>query len=469
VQKRLYRRAAFASWTTLATLLLSVPAAGQDARVFTLDEAVEHAWAHHPDVGLAQEAILAAEGQVTQARAGYYPSLTLTGSYTYNGVLPKSVLDFGGGAFPGMGDPSAVDQTDPTAAPPVEDPAASDVIEIEFGTRDDYRAIAQTQWSVFTWGKIANGYRQAQAGMRAAEHRLTSTRHDIALRATEAFYGVIVADEAVVVAERAREQSSSRLGIVQKRLDAGVATQLDLLQAQVGLANADAQLIRARNGGELSRRGFALAVGLDPTADVTVEGSLDFVATDDGLPALTEAAMAQRSELMELREQEVATDMLARVAKAANKPNVALTGTYIWNDTEKQDPQRTWSVGAGVSFPVFDGFATRGRREQAESAQRQVALSAESLRRGIRLQVQQAYLDYHAAHAVLSAQEDAVTQAAEALRIANLSFENGLITSVELADVELAGTQTQLAHLQALHGTVVASARLARATGDELP
>ena len=64
---------------------------------------------------------------------------------------------------------------------------------------------------------------------------------------------------------------------------------------------------------------------------------------------------------------------------------------------------------------------------------------------------------------------DAAQQAAEALRIANLSFENGLITSVEVADAELANTQTQLANIRALHATVVARARLARATGDELP
>ena len=156
--KRLCRRIASVSSAALVTLVLAAPALGQEARVFGLDEAVEHAWANHPDIALAQEGILAAEGQVEQARAGYYPSLTLSGAYTYNGVLPKSVLDFGGGAFPGMGDATG-GQADQTGVPPVEDPAQTDVIEIEFGTRDDYRAIAQTQWSVFTWGKTANGYR----------------------------------------------------------------------------------------------------------------------------------------------------------------------------------------------------------------------------------------------------------------------------------------------------------------------
>jgi outer membrane protein len=126
-------------------------------------------------------------------------------------------------------------------------------------------------------------------------------------------------------------------------------------------------------------------------------------------------------------------------------------------------------VGAGISFPIFDGFATRGARRQAESAQRQVALTIESLRRGINLEVQQAHLSYHGAIAVLSAQREAVTQAAEALRIANLSFDSGLITSVELADAELANTQTQLMQIQALHDTVIARARLARATGEDLP
>ncbi|MEO2005176.1 MAG: TolC family protein, partial [Candidatus Poribacteria bacterium] len=440
----------------------------QTGGVASLDEAVEHAWANHPDISLAREGILATEGQVTQSRAPYFPSLNLTGSYTYNGVLPKSVLDFGGGPSP-FGAQGVGDQTDPTAVPPVQDPAQSDVIEIEFGTRDDYRAVAQTQWSVFTWGKTANGYRQAQAGLRAAEHRLTSTRRDVALRAIQAFYGVIVSEQVVTVAERAHEQSASRLGIVQKRLDAGVVTRLDLLRAQVGLANANTQLIRARNGAELARRGFALAIGLHPSEDVSAAGELEYAPTEESLADLMAAALARRPELKELSEREIAAEHLARIAKAGNKPNVARSGTYTWNDTEKQDPQRTWSVGAGISFPILDGFATRSRSRQAESAQRQVALNVESLRRGISLEVQQEYLSYHEATAVLEAQHEAVAQAEEALRIANLSFENGLITSVELADAELANTQTQLAQIQALHDTVIARARLARATGAELP
>ena len=469
--KRPYLRPALLLSAVLIALLCVDPARAQEVRVFSLDEAVEHAWANHPDISLAREGILSTEGQVTQARAPYFPSLNLTGSYTYNGVLPKSVLDFGDGPSP-FGAQGAGDQTDPTAVPPVEDPAQSaqsDVIEIEFGTRDDYRAIAQTQWSVFTWGKTANGYRQAQAGLRAAEHRLTSTRRDVALRAIQAFYGVIVSEQVVTVAERAHEQSASRLGIVQKRLDAGVVTRLDLLRAQVGLANANTQLIRTRNGAELARRGFALAIGLHPSEDVSAAGALEYAPTEESLADLMAAALAGRSELKELSEREIAAEHLARIAKAGNKPTVALTGTYTWNDTEKQDPQRTWSVGAGISFPIFDGFATRGRSRQAESAQRQVALNVESLRRGISLEVQREYLSYHEATAVLEAQQEAVAQAEEALRIANLSFENGLITSVELADAELANTQTQLAQIQALHDTVIARARLARATGAELP
>jgi outer membrane protein len=468
VEKRLSCRVASVSGAALVAFMLALPVAGQEARVFSLAEAVEHAWANHPDIALAQEGILAAEGQVEQARAGYFPSLTLTGAYTYNGVLPKSVLDFGGGALPAFGDPAG-GQSDPTAAPPVEDPAQADVIEIEFGTRDDYRAIAQTQWSVFTWGKTANGYRQAQAGARAVEHRLTSTRRNIALGVVEAFYGVLVTKEVAQVAERAREQSERRLDIVQKRLDAGVVTRLDLLRAEVALANADAQLIRARNAWELARRAFALAIGLQPSEDAAPDGAFEYTPTDEPLADLVAAALESRPELRELNEREIATDHLARIAKAGNKPNVALTGTYTWNDTEKQDPQKTWSVGAGVTFPIFDGFATRGQRRQAESAQRQVALNIESLRRGISLEVQQAYLSYHGATALLAAQAEAVTQAAEALRIANLSFENGLLTSVELADAELANTQTQLLHIQATHDAVIARARLARATGEELP
>ena len=441
-------------------LVISLAPAGasaQGTQRLTLMEAIEHAWSHQPTVAIAEEGVRVAQAQVASARAGFLPSVLVAGSYTYNGVLPKSVLDFGEGGSPF---PAGDAQTPDGAGSDPGDP-----IEIEFGTRDDYRVIGEVRQPLFTWGKIRNGYRQAQRGVAAAEHKLEFTRQQTALEVTEAFYGVVLAEEAVRVAVRAQGQAERRLGIAQMRVDAGVATQLDFLQAQVARANADAQVIRAENGLRLAKQSVVRVLGLEAGATVDVDGPLERTAFEGELGELIDDALEHREDRKALRAREEAARSLVSIARAGNKPNAALTGTAMWNDTEKQDPQRTWSVQVGVKIPLFDGFATRAHVRQAEAVQRQTEMGIDALDAAIVLQVQQAYLSYEAANAVLDAQDEALTQVGEALRIANLSFENGIITSVELADAELARTQTELGHLQAVHESVIALARLEQAVG----
>ncbi|GIX07371.1 MAG: hypothetical protein KatS3mg115_1774 [Candidatus Poribacteria bacterium] len=87
----------------------------------TLQEAIEFAIAHHPQVKIAEETVVQAKANLTRAIGALLPQLTLNGSFTYNGKLPRQVLDFGGEfPFGGGGDQEA----EPPAEgeePPLED------------------------------------------------------------------------------------------------------------------------------------------------------------------------------------------------------------------------------------------------------------------------------------------------------------------------------------------------------------
>jgi outer membrane protein TolC len=449
-------------------MAFAVAAHSEEPVRLTLNQALEKAWAEQPTVRAAVEGVRTAQAQLKQARAGYLPTVNLTGAFTYNGKLPKSVLDFGGGNPFAAQNAQGTDneQGDATELPVVEDPAQSDKpLEIEFGTRVDYRGIVQAQWPLFTWWKTTNGVRAAERNVVAAERRLDAARQGVALNVKEAFFGSLLTSEVVAVTTKAREQAERRLKTAQQRFEAGVATRLDILQAQVALANANTQVIRAGNAARVARQGLAVAIGLDPSASVEPEGSLAWEPETLDVEALVAKAIENRADLKELQSLEDAARYAVKIAEAANKPNVAMTGTATWFDNEQQNGQTIWSVGVGVSIPIFNGFADSARVRQAESGVRQAEIGQEALTNAIAFQVRQSTLAYQEAVAVLTAQEETLAQANEALRIANLSFENGLITSVELADAELGRTQAELLHVQALHDALVAKARLEKALG----
>jgi len=461
----------------LAIVAAAPNAIAQDATEtsLTLDAAIARAYENNRNVRIAEEAVLGAQARIEEARGVLLPSLTLTGAFTYNGKLPESVLDFGGfNPFAAMGaegeDEDGSGDASGEDAPVVEDPAASDKpIEIEIGTKRDWRGIAQVQQPLFTWGKATNAYRAAWDSLEAARHGLDATRQDVALRVKEAFYGVLLAREVAGVASKALEQAERRTQTAQQRLTAGVATRLDLLQAQVALANARTQTLRAGNGRKLALEGLALAIGVETQELGEPEGILDWMPAGIEATGLVDEALMTRSSLRQLAAQRQVAQHMLKVARAANRPNLAATGTYSWNDTEKQDPSTTWSVGVGLSWPIFNGFANRARVRQALSGVNQASAGLEAMSDAVAFEVRRAVLAYEEASSVLQTQEETQRQAAEALRIANISFENGLITSVELADAELGKTQADMLLAQASYDALVARARLEHAVGAPIP
>jgi len=186
--------------------------------------------------------------------------------------------------------------------------------------------------------------------------------------------------------------------------------------------------------------------------------------------------MANRPELKQLRLQEQVGEKFISLAKAGNKPNLALIGGYnleSYADTiggvfEQDEWKSSWNITLGLEFPIFDGFSTRARVKQAKSGLRQIQLGMEQLTDGIGLEVRAAYLGFHESREILKAQEETVQQAEESLRIANLRHKNGMITSVELMDTELAYTQAQTNQFNALHDYAIAIAKLEKATASKL-
>ena len=129
---------------------------------------------------------------------------------------------------------------------------------------------------------------------------------------------------------------------------------------------------------------------------------------------------------------------------------------------------RIWNVGVQINIPIFDGLATRASVRQAKSGLEQLQLAKRRTIDFVEFEVRTAYLNLTQAKSSIDVQKETVAQAEESMRIANLRYENGMLTSVELTDAQLALAQAEVNHLQARHDYVVEFARLERAVGQSL-
>jgi outer membrane protein len=447
--------------------LCPVSAWGQET--LSLQESIDMAMAENLSMKAAQEKVSTAEQKTKEAIAAMLPSLSASGSYTYFGKLPTMIFDIDPSMF---GLPSDLLESMGGGAQ-AQDSAPN---EIPVGQEDTYKAGLALQQPIFMWGKLYNNYKQAKLNLEAAKQELEAVRQQVILDVTTSFYGILLTEQLVKVAEMAVEQVQAHVKTAQDLVDAGMATNFDLLRAKVQLANIKSQFIRARNGLELSKDSFKNIIGMELGAQVSVQGELVYQPVELDLDELLTSAMENRPEIKQLRFQEQAGRKLVSLAKAGSKPNLVFVANHDWEsyaDTpgdvfDRDEWKRSWNLTLALNVPIFDGLATRARVKQAESGLRQIQIGMDQLMDGIGLEVRAAYLSFQESQELLNAQEEAVQQAEERLRIANLRYGNGMITTVELMDAELAFTQAQTNRFNALYDYTVALAKLEKASASGL-
>ena len=427
-------------------------AAQESAYTFTLAQGISHALSNSREFQIAQKDVELANEKVKEARAALLPQLMLDTGYTFNGDLPTIVLD---GNFPlNLGGPPAEADTEP--------------IEIEIGAIHNFQGRAQATYPLFTWGQLGNIYRQAVLGNQAAEQALEAVQLDIELKVRQAFNSFLLAQAFVDVVEQSLAQVERRYELAQEQKAAGVTTRLEVIRANVQVVNTRSQLIQAQNRRKLAEENFKLTLGLPLDKVVSIDGRLYAELKSVNIDQAIATALERRPEIQQTETQEQIGEKQVKVAKAGNKPRVSTFGNYTFNDSERQAFDTSWSVGLTIQFPIFDGFATRARVNQARVNLDQIRTNKDQLVDGIKLEVKSGVFDLEAAQKLIEAQEGIVEQAAEGLRIANVQHEAGLITGVELTDVELSHTQAQVNRLQAIHDYIIAVAQLERAIGARL-
>ncbi|MDE0555364.1 MAG: TolC family protein [Candidatus Poribacteria bacterium] len=450
----------------LLLLLLNLPAIAQAPKALTLEESIEIAKQGNLTLQTAQENLKAAEAQVRAAWGGLLPRVTANGNYTYFKDIQKSVIQAEGGF--GFPMPGSMNEMQP---PSVDN--ESDLIELEFGAHHNVQGTVNLTQPIFAWGRYYYGYQAAKLNYEATQRDVDAAYNQLRLDVSEAFYGALVAKEFVRVAQQSVSLVEEQLAIAEASLEAGAATNFDVLRAKVQLANAQSTLIRAENGVRNAKNAYKTVLNIPLAEDVTVNGTLEILADQQtlalNLDELIEQALANRPEVHRTQLSEEAARKQIDIAKTRRLPDLGLFSNYQISQNERlTEMNRIWSVGFQINIPIFDGFATRAAVQQTESVLKQVELGGAQLKTGVEFEVRAAYLNLLGAQTLIEVQREAVAQAQESVRIANLQFQNGIITTVALTDTQLALAQAEVNRLQAHHDYVVGLVRLEKSVGQTL-
>jgi len=279
---------------------------------------------------------------------------------------------------------------------------------------------------------------------------------------------VLLARELHALALENVAMKQRHLDEARRKFDAGLATDYDVLAAEVDLENARPAVIRAENAIQTTREQLRFLLGLEGQV-VDVTGTLE--APVGAYPAYTpvlEIALQNRPEISELGHQANIAKELVKIYGAGDKPRVDFRGGAGWRGQtigEGQADGLAYSVGIYLTFPVFDGGRTKGKVMQARSDLETLRIEQAKLVDSIALQVRQAVDNVHEAGEIIRALGGTVTQAERLLAMAEKGFEFGVKTRLDVDDAQLNVLQAKINLSRAKHDYLVARANLEWVSG----
>jgi outer membrane protein len=427
---------------TAAAIAAVVAFAARPAGAESLEEAWAIATASDQSYAAVQSEVVAAREQVDAARAMRNPTVALNGAFTQ--LEDSPAFDFS------------------AAGLPVQLPEIFD---------DDNFANAgvTVRLPLYTGGRISNGIEAARAQLEASEAFGAGALQDLRISVARAYVNVLLARSRLRVAETNVATLEAYAGDVRAMFAREMVPRNDLLAAEVALADARQNLLRARNGAEIASSAYNRMLGQPLDRPVELEPRLPPVASELAAlpqPALVDRALAARPELLALEAQARALGSQAESERARLKPQFGVSGGYMYFENEALDRDTFATASIGFEWAIFDGGQIRSRAASLRASQQATAQRANDLRSKIELGVRQAWLGVEEARARVDVTREAVTQAEENLRITREQYEAGLSTSTRVLEAETLRVQSVLNRDEAVLDANLAALELARAVGE---
>ncbi len=323
------------------------------------------------------------------------------------------------------------------------------------------------QWNLFDGLQSWYGVSRAKLMQQASAQQLDRTDQELVYQAVQAYYGVLLAQKRVDVAQDALKTAQAIESTSHARVESGVAVASDLLSAEVATASRKQELIEATNGLAMARAQLAINLGMSSDTAYAPQGNL----TDHSYPVsrvsdLETQALETRSDLKRVDLQYDAQAKSVTMAKGALAPRLNVFGSW---ETDSPSPGwnggNNWIAGAELQFDLFDGDAKRAHLAGEKFTQEKMTAMRDAARDGVRLEVRKAYYEYDAARQQVEVAHGAVQQAEESLRINRNRYESGLTTISDLLRVEEAAQRAQADYWQAVYRVQTSYAGVELAVG----
>ena len=401
----------------------------------TLEELVAAAQKSNADVRLAAARVREAEAALRETGAAFLPEIGGGYSFTRNRVSTQT-------------------QPPPQATAPLE--------------RRQHALTASTSFELDFWGRFARASEAAQASLLGSRFNQDTVALTLAGSTAQAYFALRSLDAQIAVLDNTIRVRRDSLEIARSRLEAGLASELDVHQAQGALSDALVQRREAGRNRAVVERQLAQLAG---RMDLKVAGGDLFKLPVPPTPpaGLPSALLDRRPDIRAAEQSLVAANAQIGVARAALFPAISLTATLGAQSAELSNLFASgagiWSLGFALAQPIFDSGRREARVEQAD-ARREQALA------GYQRAVETAFREV--SDALVNVQEttgseaelaERLQAARNALELSSLRYESGYSPYLEVLDAQRTANEAELAFVRNRQARLAFSVDLMKALG----
>jgi outer membrane protein len=339
-----------------------------------------------------------------------------------------------------------------------------------FGDVDNYSMKLRVTQPIFAGGSIIASMNAARLFRLLTDQTVRATTQEVLYGAEHAYYDVMLNQHLLEISNDAVRSSQAHLDSVRQKRKEGVASDFDVLRAEVELSNFQADLIKNKNAINISKTNLMKIMGVSQDSEVAVSAEFVYEPTDITKDEAVRLAFSNRPDLFSREFSIKYQKEMLNISKSKYFPVV---GAYYEATRTNPDPHDSmlvdwgnmWTAGGSITLPVFNGFAREGNiiAEKAKLKQAQIDL-IDSEETAL-FELNKAMLSIENASEFVDSQKLNLTRAKEGLRLAEVGYKEGTNTQVEMIDAQSALTQAKVNYYQSIYTHNIAKLDLQKAMG----
>lgn len=339
---------------------------------------------------------------------------------------------------------------------------------VTINPRNDFKVQLGTSFEIDFWGKLRRAKESVRAQMLSSRYAKDTVALSLSGLVATNYLTLRSLDSQITLTQDNIKSRDTSLGLTKRRLEGGVASALDVYQAEVASANLSAQLAELTRLRALSFHQLALLTG-DLSLNIT-SAELQTLPIPPTPPAgLPSSLMEMRPDVAQAEQQMIAANANIGVAKAALYPTISLTAGLGGESLELGDilksAARIWTGGVSLYLPIFDSGKLNAKVDQASAKQKQALASYEG-------SIQNAFKEVNDALVNLrqnTEREDALNRsqiaAKKALDVSENRYKSGYSAYLDVLDAQRVYNDSALSYVQSRQARLIATVGLFKALG----